>query len=70
MEISEKYHSSNKRIAKNTLFLYLRQILMLVVSLYTSRVVLQTLGANDYGIFSLIGSFVAMFGVISAAFVV
>lgn len=70
MEISEKYHSSNKRIAKNTLFLYLRQILMLVVSLYTSRVVLQTLGANDYGIFSLIGSFVAMFGVISGAFVV
>lgn len=70
MDKIAKYQSSNKRIAKNTLFLYLRQILILVVSLYTSRVVLQTLGANDYGIYSLIGSFVAMFSIISGAFVV
>lgn len=70
MDNAAKYQSSNRRIAKNTLFLYLRQILILVVSLYTSRVVLQTLGADDYGIYSLIGSFVAMFGVVSGAFVV
>lgn len=70
MAETAKYQSSNRRIAKNTLFLYLRQILILIVSLYTSRVVLQTLGADDYGIYSLIGSFVAMFGVISGAFVV
>lgn len=70
MDTTAKYQSSNRRIAKNTLFLYLRQILILVVSLYTSRVVLQTLGADDYGIYSLIGSFVALFGVISGSFVV
>ena len=70
MDNTAKYQSSNRRIAKNTLFLYMRQILILVVSLYTSRVVLQTLGADDYGIYSLIGSFVAMFGVISGSFVV
>ncbi len=62
------YQSSKGRIAKNTLFLYLRQILILVVSLYTSRVILQTLGVEDYGIYSLIGSFVALFGVLSGAF--
>lgn len=70
MDTTAKYQSSNRRIAKNTLFLYLRQILILVVSLYTSRVILQTLGADDYGIYSLIGSFVAMFAVISGSFVV
>lgn len=70
MEKADKYQSSNRRLAKNTLFLYLRQILILIVSLYTSRVVLHTLGADDYGINSLIGSFVALFGIISGAFVV
>ena len=65
-----KYQGSKRRIAKNTLFLYVRQVLILSVSLYTSRVILNTLGVDDYGIFSLVGSFVAMFGVISGAFVV
>lgn len=41
---------NNKRIAKNTLFLYLRMGLVLVVSLFTTRVVLQALGVEDYGI--------------------
>ena len=40
----------NKRIAKNTLFLYFRQILTMLVSLYTVRVVLKVLGVQDYGI--------------------
>jgi len=44
------YNSSTKRIAKNTLMLYFRQILIMLVSLYTVRVVLATLGAEDYGI--------------------
>ncbi len=68
MEKPTAYQGSKRRIAKNTLFLYLRQILILFVSLYTSRVILRTLGADDYGIYSLIGSFVAMFGVVSGAF--
>ena len=41
---------NNKRIAKNTLFLYFRMFITLLVGLYTSRIVLQALGINDYGI--------------------
>ena len=57
--------SNSKRIAKNTLFLYLRTILIMLVSLYTTRVVLSSLGEVDYGIYAAVGSFVAMFAVIS-----
>lgn len=59
--------SNNKRIAKNTLLLYFRMLLTMGVSLYTSRVVLRTLGVEDYGIYNVVGSFVAMFGVISGS---
>lgn len=59
--------SSNKLIAKNTILLYLRTLLILVVSLYTSRVVLNTLGVDDYGIYQAVGGVVAMFSVISGA---
>lgn len=58
--------SSNKRIAKNTLFLYFRSIIILVVTLYTSRVVLDVLGVEDYGVYNLVGGFVAMFSMISS----
>lgn len=63
-----QYKSDNKRIAKNTLLLYFRQILILLITLYTSRVVLRELGADDYGIYNVVGGFVAMFNVISGAF--
>ena len=59
--------SNNKRIAKNTLFLYLRTLIILVVSLYTSRIVLNALGVEDYGIYNVVGGVVAMFNVISGA---
>ena len=59
--------SNNKRIAKNTLFLYLRQILVMAVSLYTVRVVLEVLGEEDYGIYNAVGGFVAMFSMLSGA---
>ena len=49
---------SNKRIFKNTLFLYFRMLLILVVSLYTSRIVLQLLGVVDYGINNVVGGLV------------
>lgn len=59
--------SDNRRIAKNTLFLYFRQILVIVVSLYTVRVVLAALGVEDYGIYNVVGGFVAMFNILSGA---
>lgn len=59
--------ASNKRIAKNTLFLYFRTILVMVISLYTSRVILATLGVEDFGTYNAVGGVVAMFGMISGA---
>ncbi|KPQ29112.1 MAG: Na+-driven multidrug efflux pump [Marinobacter excellens HL-55] len=50
----------NKRIAKNTLMLYFRQLLILFVSLYTVRVVLDQLGVEDYGIYGAVGGLVAL----------
>lgn len=59
--------SSTTRIAKNTLLLYFRQILILLVSLYTVRVVLNTLGAADYGIYNVVAGVVTMFSFLSGA---
>jgi O-antigen/teichoic acid export membrane protein len=59
--------SNNKTIAKNTLFLYIRMLLTMVVSFYTSRIVLEQLGVSDYGIYTLVGGIVAMFGFFNAA---
>ena len=56
---------NNKRIAKNTLFLYIRMAITMVVQLYTSRVVLQALGVTDYGIYNIVGTVVVMFSFIS-----
>ena len=59
-------HTENtKRIAKNTLMLYGRMLFSMVVSLYTSRVVLNTLGVEDYGIQNAVGGFVTMFSIFS-----
>lgn len=58
---------NNKRIAKNTLLLYLRTIFLMMITLYTSRVILDQLGVDDYGIYNVVGGFVAMFSVISSA---
>ena len=59
--------NSTSRIAKNTLFLYFRQILIMLVSLYTVRVVLATLGAEDYGIYNVVAGVVVMFGFVNNA---
>lgn len=58
---------NNKRIARNTVVLYLRMLLSTVVSLYTSRVVLNTLGVENYGIYVVVGGVVGMFGFINAS---
>lgn len=57
--------STNKRIAKNTLMLYFRQILIMLVSLYTVRVVLEVLGVQDYGIYNVVGGIVSFFSFLS-----
>lgn len=59
--------SSNKRIAKNTIVLYMRTLFVMLVSLYTSRVILKALGVEDYGIYQVVGGVVAMFSVISSS---
>lgn len=61
---------NNKRIAKNTLFLYVRMLLIMGVTLYTSRVVLQVLGVEDFGIYNVVGGIVAMMGVLNGAMAV
>lgn len=58
---------NNKRIAKNTLLLYVRTFFVMLVSLYTSRVVLNVLGVEDYGIYNVVGGVVAMFGFINSS---
>lgn len=60
---------NTKRIAKNTVFLYFRSIVVMLIGIYTSRVVLQTLGVDDYGVYNVIGGFVAMFSLLSASLV-
>lgn len=59
--------NNTKRIAKNTLFLYLRQILVMVVALYTSRVVLRVLGVVDFGVYNVVGGMVSMFAFLNTA---
>ena len=59
--------SENKRIAKNTVFLYIRSFLMMAINLYASRIILQALGVEDYGLYGAIGSIVAMFTIINGS---
>lgn len=62
-------NTDNKRIAKNTLYLYLRMFISLALSLVTGRVVLQTLGVEDYGINAVVGGVIGMFGVIQVCMI-
>ena len=58
---------NNKRIARNTLLLYFRMIITMIISLFTSRIVLSTLGIIDYGIYNVVGGVVIMFGFLNSA---
>lgn len=64
---SEDSISSNKRIAKNAIMLYIRMFLSMIVGLYTSRIVLNTLGVVDYGIYGVVGGVVSMMGFLNAS---
>ena len=61
--------ANNKRIAKNTLMLYIRMLFTMGVSLFTSRVILQTLGVEDYGIYSVVGGIITMFSFINGGMI-
>ena len=58
---------NNKRIAKNTAMLYIRMLLIMAVTLYTSRVVLEVLGVEDFGIYNIVGGVVVLFSFINNA---
>ena len=59
--------TNKKRIAKNTFMLYIRMLFLMIVNLYTSRVILQALGVEDYGVYNAIAGFIAMFSMVSSA---
>ena len=65
--MSNQTSDNNKRIAKNTLLLYVRMLFTMAVSLFTSRVILNTLGVEDYGINNVVGGIVTMFSVLSGS---
>lgn len=60
-------NENNKRIAKNTIYLYIRQFVILAISLYTSRVVLNSLGETDYGLYNVVGGIIVLFNFVSNA---
>lgn len=59
--------SNNKRIAKNSVFMTIRMLVVLLISLFTTRVVIDTLGIEDYGIYNVVAGFVSMFTFLSTA---
>ena len=59
--------ANNRRIAKNTIFLYVRMLFTMGIGLVTSRVVLQVLGVDDFGVYNVVGGVVAMFGFINSS---
>lgn len=61
--------SSNKRLAKNTVLLYIRTAAVMIISIFTSRLLLQSLGVEDYGTYDVIGGFVAMFSMLGGTLV-
>ena len=65
--MADSSKSNNKQIAKNAVALYFRMFVTMLVGLYTSRVILQALGVEDYGIYNVVGGFVSMFSLISSS---
>ena len=58
----------NKTIAKNTILLYIRMILLMVINLYASRIILEALGISDYGIYNVVGGVITMFSFLTVSF--
>lgn len=68
--MSNQTSDNNRRIAKNTLMLYFRMMISMIVSLYTTRVILTSLGMEDFGIYNAVGGFVATLALFSSALAV
>lgn len=66
---NESKSAANKRIAKNTIALYVRMVFAMLVSLYTSRVVLQALGVEDFGTYGVVGGIVTLFAFVNSTLV-
>lgn len=64
---SNNFKVNNRLIAKNTFVLYLRMFVLLLISLYSSRLILQALGVEDYGTYNVVGGIVALFALIKAS---
>lgn len=67
--MNQESQSSNKRIAKNTILLYIRMIAIMFVSIFTSRITLESLGVEEYGIYNVVGGFIGIFALFRAGFV-
>lgn len=67
--INRKYQEDNKRIFKNTVFMTIRLILMMFIGLYTSRIILEVLGVEDYGTYNVVAGFVIMFSIFTSFFI-
>ena len=65
--MSNQTSINNKRIAKNTLLLYFRMLFLMVIGLFTSRINLQALGVQDFGIYNVVGGVVVMFNILSTS---
>ena len=67
--LKQDSQANNKRIAKNTMLLYVRMLFIMAVQLYTSRVVLNTLGVVDYGLYNVVGGVVAMMNLLATSMI-
>lgn len=65
--MSTQSSDNNQRVAKNTILLYMRMVVLMLIGLYTSRVILQSLGVENYGINNVIAGFLSMLGVITSS---
>lgn len=63
----ESVHTKTQRIAKNTVLLYMRSLVSLFISLFTTRLILKGLGVEDYGIYGVVGGFVSMFSIVTGS---
>lgn len=66
MNQEASFQPDNRRIAKNTIILYIRMLALLGISLYTTRVILHALGEYDYGLYNVVGGIVALFSVVNS----
>ena len=58
--------TNNKRIVRNTLYLYIRMLIIMALSFVSTRIVLDKLGASDYGVYTLVGGFISLFTVLNS----